>query len=354
MEDTRPGFGIQWHITARCDQRCGHCYLMNDKDRYDMELKNELSFDDCVRVIDSYLEFCNAAEAAPTIGFTGGDPLLREDFFEIMQYAHDHGIRKSVMGNPYHLTPDIIVQMKRLEVTSYQLSMDGMEAFHDKLRKPGSFQATVEAIKMLKACGMRSTVMFTLSPDNTEDLFRVMRLVSKLKVDSFAFARYSCGADNSSAPGEMFSPEAYRDIMIRYQEVAKELKEKGSVTKFGHKDHLWKLYFYEKGTLQLRENERNQVVSGCHIGKANLAVLSDGIVYACRRFRSPVGKVPEQSFLDVYTSDELNTYRQVDRFEKCSGCELLNFCRGCPAIAHSTSRGNYFAPDPQCWKIICS
>ena len=89
---------------------------------------------------------------------------------------------------------------------------------------------------------------------------------------------------------------------------------------------------------------------GCNIGGRSLAVLPDGTVYACRRFTSPVGKVPEESFLDIYVSEKLDDYRQYDRFEKCSECPLHQYCRGCPAVAFAASGGNCYAADPQCWR----
>lgn len=80
-----------------------------------------------------------------------------------------------------------------------------------------------------------------------------------------------------------------------------------------------------------------------------MTILPNGDVYACRRCDSLIGKVPEQSIYQIFMGEALEEYRQFDKFEKCTKCELMRFCRGCPAVAKSAT-GNFYAPDPQCWK----
>lgn len=256
------------------------------------------------------------------------------------------------MGNPFHLETGNIARMKELGVRSYQVSLDGMEKMHDSLRKPGSFRATVEAIKLLVEGGIRSVVMFTLSKKNYKDLFDVMRLVDSLGVNAFAFARLSrnplINANILPEEGE-FTPGEYKNLLLAAQQLIGELRSNGSKTSFTLKDHLWKLLLYEQGKLKLERNPRGQVISGCHIGGRDLAILADGTVFACRRFNSPIGKVPEQTILEVFASEELDHYRDVGKFEKCCKCPLLLYCRGCPAVAYGCSGGNFYAPDPQCW-----
>lgn len=350
----RPVFVLQWHITGLCDQSCLHCYMVNDPITHRRELRNELSLKDCQTIIDSFVDFAQVAEARPKINFTGGDPLLRPDFFEILQYVSCRGISMSVMGNPFHLSADNISRMKDLGVGSYQVSLDGMEVTHDSLRKSGSFDATVKAIKLLVACRMRTVVMFTLSKKNSDDLFDVMRLVDQLGVNTFAFARLSGNSviDTNLSPAEvMFTPLEYRDLLLKAQCLINELRADGSKTSFTLKDHLWKLLLYEQGKFKTEDDADGQIASGCHIGCRDLAVLADGTVFACRRFHSPIGKMPEQSVLEVFTSEKLDYYRDISKFELCNKCPLLRYCRGCPAVAYGASGGNFFAPDPQCWRF---
>lgn len=348
-----PFFTVQWHVTALCDQACQHCYMVHDRVSYEREIRNELSLENCKLVIDSLMSFCELASARPAINFTGGDPLLRHDFFEILEYASAKNVRLSVMGNPFHLNAENITRMQRMRVSSYQVSLDGMEKIHDSLRMSGSFSATVDAIKFLKKWGMRTVVMFTLTKKNCKDLPDVMRLVDSLEVDAFAFARMARNPtiDTIISPEDTeFTPSEYRELLVNIQELTERLKAAGSKTKFSLKDHLWKLLLYEQGKLKLEPNPGGQICSGCHVGGSNLTILADGTVFACRRFNSPVGKVPEQSILEVFTSDKLDFYRKVENFGRCAKCPLLYHCRGCPAVAYGASGGNFYAADPQCWQ----
>lgn len=93
------------------------------------------------------------------------------------------------------------------------------------------------------------------------------------------------------------------------------------------------------------------IVDGCGLGISHLSVLADGTVFACRRFKSPVGKVPDQSLYDIFMNKKMNEYRDLSLLIKCKNCDLLHYCRGCMAVTHG-SCGDWTQPDPQCWKII--
>ena len=87
------------------------------------------------------------------------------------------------------------------------------------------------------------------------------------------------------------------------------------------------------------------------VGISHITVLSDGSVYACRRSETCVGMVPKQSLYDIFMSERMDEYRQFEKFEACSKCELFNFCRGCPAVTKCLTN-NFYGKDPQCWKKI--
>jgi len=108
---------------------------------------------------------------------------------------------------------------------------------------------------------------------------------------------------------------------------------------------------YEKGTVTLPPKD-DIIYFGCSLGIHGLIVLADGTVQACRRFPSVVGKVPENKLLDIFiNSPQINEYRDISRLQKCSKCELIQICRGCPAVSYGVY-GDWTAPDPQCWKEI--
>lgn len=338
-------FSLQWHITAECDQNCLHCYV-RDPNTYKREVENILSLDDCKKVIDSLVDFSDKINAKPNITFTGGDPLLRKDFFDIANYAKEKGTTISILGNPYHLNENNLLRLKDLGIKGYQISIDGMREVHDKFRRMGSFDSSINAINDLKKYNIRTVVMFTMSKENMQELIPVMNLVDRLEVNSFAFAR-ACGFGNGKDL-EMFTAEEYRDILLRAYTEEKRLITKGSKTSFNKKDHLWVLLLNELGDLSYKPTEDGMIYGGCSIGCNSFCILSDGTAFACRRFYSPIGKVPEKSVKDIFLSKELDYYRDI-KYEKCNDCDLIQYCRGCPAVAYGKT-GIFGSPDPQCWK----
>lgn len=345
-------FGLQWHITTKCDKLCSHCYMKNSP-YFRREQENELDFESLKKIVLDLVEFCDLTRTRPHISFTGGDPLLREDFFELLGFIKKLEIQRNlkfslrILGNPGLLTPSLIRDLENFGVERYQLSLDGLADKHDQARRLGSFKETLEAFDLLRNSKIRSLCMFSLSKSNALDLKEVMRLVVSRGVDVFAFARVV--PFGVTAKQDIFSPFEYRDFLSDIYKCQSEIMNGPRRTKFSFKDHLWKLFFYEKGDMVLSEIHPGQIVGGCGMGINTLSVLADGTVYACRRFISPVGKVPFSRIQSIFLGNKLNAYRNIEKLEKCSSCILKNHCRGCPAVAWGNS-GSYTSADPQCWK----
>jgi len=338
-------FTLQWHVTSECPNRCKHCYIE------DFERGKELSFETCLEIIDDFHKMLSDLNVPGRINLTGGDPLSRPDIYKLIDYAVQKKIMVGILGNPDLLDYTIASRLKKLGVVRYQISIDGLEETHDSLRSPGSFQRSLRGLRMLNRVGIPSVTMFTLSKLNAKDLIPVIRLMAKENVYIFDFARLVPIGRGKDLKNEMFEPLEYRDLLLRVLEEYKELQEAGFRTIFGRKDHLWKLLYTELGLWRPLLNQGKKIIySGCSIGINLLTILSEGTVYSCRRVPITIGKVPEQSLLEIFlNSEKLSEMRQEEKIESCNQCELWQFCRGCRAVAFGTP-GSYFAPDPQCWK----
>lgn len=332
-------FALQWHITNRCDQRCKHCYIFNSGKPIPNE---EWTLENAEKMLDDFVAFCEKYEKKPSIAITGGDPILHPQFWEILKLVKDRHIPFNILGNPFHLTPKVIVKLKMMGCSRYQLSVDGLRETHDSMRKPGSFDITIEKLKLLKYFDLSPIVMTTISKVNYQEVPELTRLLVDIGVDVAAFARY-CPTHGDTDSN--ICPDDYHNFLNQMWEVYTELADKGTI--FTLKDHLWQAILYEKGLLKL-END-NIVYEGCHCGISHLTLLEDGQVYACRRMETPVGRFPENSLEECFFSNEMSCYRDISKIEGCKDCKLLNYCRGCRAVAFGTSGGNAFAKDPQCW-----
>lgn len=344
-------FILQWHLTAKCDQHCKHCY-MYDEPTYFSELRNPLSFEDCIKIIDDYSDMINTWKIRGRINFTGGDPLLREDFFDILTYTKKKGIQIGILGNPYHINYKTARKLKNLGLFRYQVSIDGLEKTHDFLRRPGSFRETIKALRTLHKVGIQTAVMFTVSRLNASELIDVIKLVSKEGVSVFAFSRLAPTGSGKKLKDMILTPLEYKKLLFEVLEEYRKIEEKGTTTHFARKDHLWIPLYQEIGLLRPLPQNKKIIYGGCGIGVHLMVILANGVVYACRRFPSPIGKVPEQRLMDIFLhSKNLNKYRNIKNFLKCSKCELVQLCRGCPSVAYGVTK-NPFAPDPQCWKKV--
>lgn len=336
MEEPQFGFGIQWHLTDRCDQRCKHCYVWQNERG---QRKKFLNLRECQIIIDSIENFEKKRKLKITMGITGGDPLLLPFFWEVAKLIGNKKWEWTVLGNPFHLDLNVALKLKKYGCTRYQMSIDGIENTHDALRREGSFKATLEKIKVLNKAEIDSLIMTTVFRENIEEIPEVTRICVDNGVGLVAFARYGGNGPNG------ISPARYKAFLEEMYSVYQGLRGRGS--NFSYKDHLWKLFFWEKGLVAIDESNK-EIVDGCNCGFGHLSILPNGDVYACRRFESFVGSAIKNTIDDIFFSDEMEKYRQIDETE-CGNCVLKFYCRGCPAVAYG-EYGDWRKRDPQCWK----
>lgn len=342
----RPTFSFQWHLLDDCDQRCKHCYIFSGDEPVEL---NRMSFGQMQRTLANIEDFCETFGRVPYLYITGGDPILHPDFWRLMDLLKDKGIGFTIMGNPFHLTDEVCRRLHESGCLRYQMSIDGNRQTHDWFRRPGSYDETLARIPMLSRNGIRSIIMTTVSDVNAGELPEIIDAVVEAQADVFAFSRYV------PTPGENMeglAPLEYRAVLDDAYRRFKALEDAGCKTYFNRKDHLWRLYEWEKGLWSIPEDaEEGIVYDGCNCGSGHLTILPTGDVYACRRVAgSKVGNALEERLADIWLGP-MEDYRQIDGFSKCSRCELLSWCRGCPAVARGTD-GSFYGEDPQCWHEV--
>lgn len=226
-------FAFQWHILDDCDQRCRHCYIFSTP-------KNELhqmSMDSMELVVENCLEMCEKSHKKPYFAITGGDPLLHPDFWNLLGKLSDLNLDFSVMGNPHHLTDDVCRKLKKYGCRQYQMSLDGLRKTHDEFRQPGSFDLTLEKIKVLQNAGIKTSIMTTVSKMNMNQIPWIIDEVVRARVDLFSFARY-CPEEFSLE--DHMTPDEYRKLLEKIWDKFHQYRD--FHTLFSLKDHLWNLF----------------------------------------------------------------------------------------------------------------
>src|SRR3990170_5027619 len=130
---------VVWNVTRTCNLHCVHCYA----DSHGKEYEGELTTEEALRVIDDLAQF-----GAPVILFSGGEPLLRPDLFQLIRYAKDKGIRGVLSTNGTLITREVVRQLKEFGLSYVGVSIDGPEHIHDRFRgKKGAFQEALQGIR---------------------------------------------------------------------------------------------------------------------------------------------------------------------------------------------------------------
>lgn len=294
-------FAFQWHITDSCDQRCEHCYIFSEGHPHIVEMP----LDRARQVIAQAKDMCSQLDRLPYFYITGGDPILHRKFWDILAMLKAEGIPFTILGNPFHITDEVCRKLKEAGCEKYQMSIDGLRDTHDGIRKPGSFDTTLEKIAVLKRNGIRTAIMTTVSGTNIHEIPAIVDLVVNRGVDVFAFGRYCPTSEEKSTH---ISPEEYRDFLDRIWHKFEEHKDADTI--FNLKDHLWTLYLYEKGLFQIQEDSDPEgIYDGCHCGDCHFTILPTGEVMACRRFESVVGNMLATPLHQLWTGEKMDEYR---------------------------------------------
>lgn len=156
-----------------------------------MWLENyKMNFEDIKSVVLNCAQMCKEMKRLPYFYITGGDPILHKNFWEVAKLLKELGIPFGILGNPFHLDEEVCRRLKEHGCRKYQLSIDGMRETHDGIRKPGSFDATMDKIPILRNAGIDVAIMTTVSGTNKDEIEDIVDLVVENHVDIFAFARY--------------------------------------------------------------------------------------------------------------------------------------------------------------------
>jgi selenobiotic family peptide radical SAM maturase len=318
-------FGLQWHITQRCDLRCLHCY-----DRSDRPM---LSLAQGERLLDELVAFCHQRGVLGDVTFTGGNPFLHPDFLALYRAAVERGLAPDILGNP---VPRALLEgvVAVAPPESYQVSLEGLPEHNDRIRGAGHFARVIAFLDVLRDLGVPSGVMLTVSRDNLDQVLPLAERLSG-RADWLCFSRLSRVGEAASL--ERADPERYAAFLEDYQAAAERSPLLVS------KENLLNILRYQRGA----DLDGGCTGFGCGAAFNFLAVLSDGEAHACRKYPSRVGHLLEQSLAEIYDGPEAERHRAGSR--ACRGCPIRAVCGGCAASVHDSGLSVALDRDPYCF-----
>jgi len=169
---------IAWETTRRCSLRCKHCRGSARDENYG----GELTTDECLKVIDSI-----AAFAKPILILTGGEPMARDDIYQLARHATDVGMRVVMAPCGHLITPETARQLKESGVMAISISIDGATAeAHDAFRGvPGAYERTIQGLQYAIDAGIPFQINTTVTKENVDDLPAIHDLAVSLGAAKF-------------------------------------------------------------------------------------------------------------------------------------------------------------------------
>ena len=324
LDDERNVFnslpGLTIEITSKCNERCIHCYLPNQK-------KNTgqiLSMEKIKSVIDELIEL-----EGSSITFTGGEAMLHPQLKDIIRYAKHKGLEVSLLSNLTLLSDSIIEVLEEADKAKVQVSLYAVtDEIHDTItRKKDSCKKTKEAIEKLTNLGFEVTLSMAVMKENYLDVTNVIEYANqlnlKLQFDYVLLAQSDLDKSNLDHRMSLKQTEEFFRILMKYDVVyGRKILKKHNYGPFeGMKENL------------------------CYVANEGCCIASDGNVYPCPSWQDfPLGNIMKQSLTDIWQcSPGLVDLRKVNvkTLKECTVCKVRNFCCICLARNYNENNGDY-------------
>lgn len=349
------GYGpvVVWNVTRACNLKCRHCYANSGGNAAD----EELSTREALKFIDDLSEF-----RVPVILFSGGEPLIRDDFFELAEYAVSLGIRVTISTNGTLIDRSAAKKIKNLGVSYVGISIDGIGDNNDRFRgSNGAFKASLSGIRNCRRVGQKVGLRFTINRHNYGDLDDIFDLIEEEGIPRVCFYHLVYSGRGSKMTEEDISHRETRAALELIISRTTDLYSKGKrVEVLTVDNHCDAVYIYLK---LLSENssrsaevyrllERN---GGNRCGIAIAGVDWNGNVHPDQfTLNHTFGNIRKTKFGDIWT-DLSNPilaglrHRQVLLGGKCSACRWISLCNGNFRARAEAVYGDFWAEDPSCY-----
>ena len=345
-----PPFLVTWSLTTKCNLICKHCYSESSPEAgYD-----DLTTEESLRVIDEIADW-----GIGLLVFDGGEPLLREDFFQIADYASGKGITTGIGTNGTRLDAATARKLVRVGIRYVSISIDGADAdTHDAFRgEVGNFKKALEAATACKQAGLPfqfKTVIRKKTITQISDIFRLATDYGAFGMGLFDLILV--GRARRECQDEVLTKEERKEVvewlvqaqidypltietpsLPMYPLLLKLNVDKGVRPKHIPMEQLVRLAYYGRG---------------CAAGRPRgyLVIRNNGEVNPCMFLQINLGNVKGKSIRQIWQeSPILDQLRSREALKgECRKCQYRDICAGCRGRAYAYS-GDMLASDPGCW-----
>jgi radical SAM protein with 4Fe4S-binding SPASM domain len=365
--DNSLGPVIAFNCTSRCNLYCLHCYSSSQPNQD----SDELTTDQAKQLLSQLAE-----ANCPVVLFSGGEPLLRSDLFELLAEAKRLGLRTVISSNGTLIDEAAARQLADAGVSYVGISIDGTEAFHDKFRPPaflrkqeggpGCFKAALKGIENCKKAGMKTGLRFTITKANAEQIPAVFDIAASSDIRRICFyhlvraGRATCLRQEfqiSNFKFQIFNRQVL-DVII---EKTNDFVAKGFIdevlTVDNHADGPYLLTKLIKVNNQRYESAKKLLLAngGNKVGEKIGCVSWDGNVYPDQFWRNySLGNIKDKTFKQIWENPDepvLNKLRNKSRFTdpRCLRCKWFNLCKGNYRFLGKQANDKYWLNEPACY-----
>lgn len=344
---------IIWNMTNRCNLLCHHCYSKASANE-----KESLSLEDILKTIPK-LKIANIN----FVIFSGGEPLLRKDIFEIAQCMKDNKIMTYLSTNGTYITQKNA--QKIIDTFNYiGISIDGIGEVHDYFRgQKGSYDKSIEAIKTIQKKGGNAGIRFTITKETESSFYDIFTLAEELNVNKIYISHlvYSGrGKENLEIDISKEKRKEYVNFMINkafeYYENGKDID---IVTGNMEMDAIILLKEFEKKYPDFVNSLKNRLKSwgGNSAGKRLGNMDWNGFVKPDPFFPMTIGNYLEKDFDKIWLDDNNELLKKLREFPrnikgKCSSCKYIDICNGGSRSRAYAISGDLWDEDPSCYLTL--
>lgn len=322
---------IGWGITEACNLACPHCYSSATKSR-----REELPTDTCLAILDWLGEV-----GVSTIGWTGGEPLLRKDLEQLIKHAHTFGIESGITTNGILLNRDRAASLKEAEVRSIQISVDGSTAEKNRNIRGArlkDFDLIMEGLQACREVDLRVTLAMVLGRETMDDVSSYIAMARDLGVESVRFCGFVPQGDGKKE--EVQQRLAFTNRLGDLATLVEELVEIESPTIF----------------LDAAFGPRPPAFTyhTCIAGVKTFYLSGNGDVYPCTGLLDDsfkVGNIHQRPLAEIADDPKMTEIASFDREQihgHCRECPYFKVCRGACRGAAFAHTGDLKASFPAC------
>lgn len=319
--------GLQFELTSKCNERCIHCYIPNNK----KDSGKSMPLNKVLSIIDEF-----SMMGGLHITLSGGEVLLHKDFMKILQYCRNKDMKISILSNLIALEDNMIPKIKEANISLIQVSLYSMNPdVHDKITTvKGSYIKTISAIEKLVSADIPLQISCPIMKENFRDYKDVLKFAKSLRIkaqsDFIMMAQSDLNKENLNNRISIQETEyLLRDIMEFNSHYKDEILNQKPVSESIEFDF-----------------ERFSKQPVCGVGQNDCCITENGDIYPCAGWQAYVlGNIYEKPLKDIWeNSEKIKILRKVTQasFPQCLKCEARDFCAMCLVRNFNENDGDMF------------